>query len=133
MEKPGKGAVSSKDIATIIGISPRYLEPLMQQLVHHRILRSIRGPHGGYVLAKERHKLTLASLWEILEDEEDSKEHAPNKMIEAMHTQILVPLFSRINQELLSSLQHITLEQLCLDADRIVQTLATSSNSDFVI
>jgi Rrf2 family protein len=33
-------------------LSRRHFEPVLQALVHHGILRGIRGPHGGYELAR---------------------------------------------------------------------------------
>ena len=46
--------VQSKEIADRQGIPRRYLEQVLQQLVHAEILRGVRGPRGGYRLAKER-------------------------------------------------------------------------------
>ena len=46
--------VSAKALATRHGLPPRHLEPVLQALVHDGILRGVRGPHGGYALARER-------------------------------------------------------------------------------
>jgi Rrf2 family protein len=46
--------VSAKALAARHGLPPRHLEPLLQALVHDGILRGVRGPHGGYALARER-------------------------------------------------------------------------------
>ena len=46
--------VSAKELAARHGLPPRHLEPVLQALVHDGILRGIRGPHGGYALARER-------------------------------------------------------------------------------
>src|SRR6476659_2383995 len=40
--------ISAKAIANRYGLAPRYLEPLLQTLVHDGILKGIRGPQGGY-------------------------------------------------------------------------------------
>jgi Rrf2 family transcriptional regulator, iron-sulfur cluster assembly transcription factor len=47
------GPVSAKALATRHGLPPRHLEPVLQALVHDGILRGVRGPHGGYALARE--------------------------------------------------------------------------------
>ena len=46
--------VSAKALAARHGLPPRHLEPVLQALVHDGILRGVRGPHGGYALARER-------------------------------------------------------------------------------
>src|ERR1700757_3020367 len=46
--------VAAKALAVRHGLPPRHLEPVLQALVHDGILRGVRGPHGGYALARER-------------------------------------------------------------------------------
>src|ERR1700757_3727058 len=46
--------VAAKALASRHGLPPRHLEPVLQALVHDGILRGVRGPHGGYALARER-------------------------------------------------------------------------------
>jgi len=45
--------VSAKALATRHALPPRHLESVLQALVHEGILRGVRGPHGGYALARE--------------------------------------------------------------------------------
>jgi Rrf2 family protein len=54
--------VSAKAIAQRHGLPPRHLEPLLQALVHDGILRGIRGPHGGYALARERDHIGIDEI-----------------------------------------------------------------------
>lgn len=44
--------VQSRDITKRQGIPQRYLEQVMQHLVHAGILKGVRGPRGGYRLAR---------------------------------------------------------------------------------
>src|SRR5260370_35085549 len=50
----GQVPVRSAEITAREGIPRRYLEPVLQELVRHKILLGIRGPSGGYRLAPER-------------------------------------------------------------------------------
>ena len=50
----GGRPVAAKALATRHRLPPRHLEPVLQALVHDGILRGVRGPHGGYALARER-------------------------------------------------------------------------------
>jgi Rrf2 family protein len=45
--------VSAKALAVRHKLPPRHLEPVLQALVREGILRGVRGPHGGYELARE--------------------------------------------------------------------------------
>ena len=44
--------VQSKDLAAIIGASEHHVAKVMQRLVHAGIVRSVKGPSGGFALAK---------------------------------------------------------------------------------
>lgn len=54
--------VSSKELAARHRLPPRRLEGMLQALVHAGVLRSLRGPSGGYELARERRRLNLAEI-----------------------------------------------------------------------
>ena len=51
--------VRSAEITEREGIPRRYLEPVLQELVREKILIGIRGPSGGYRLARERRRISL--------------------------------------------------------------------------
>ena len=54
--------VSAKALAAHHGLRSRHLEPILQSLVHDGILRGVRGPHGGYTLARERHRIGIDAI-----------------------------------------------------------------------
>lgn len=56
-------AVRGPEICKAQNLPERYLEADLQKMVHSGILRSVRGPKGGYVLAKERRNITLADIY----------------------------------------------------------------------
>ena len=55
-----------KKITEREGIPRRYLEPVLQELVHQKILVGIRGPSGGYRLARERRQISLGDIVRIV-------------------------------------------------------------------
>ena len=60
---PGEdGAVRRANAFAREGDLRRLLEPTLQKLVKRGVLRSVRGPRGGYALGKTRSSITLASL-----------------------------------------------------------------------
>ena len=59
----GRGRpVAAKALASRHSLPPRHLEPVLQGLVRHGILRGIRGPRGGYELAREQRRITAEDI-----------------------------------------------------------------------
>jgi Rrf2 family cysteine metabolism transcriptional repressor len=56
------GVVSIETIAQAQGIPPKFLEQLMLALKRAHFLRSAKGQHGGYALAKRPDQITLAEV-----------------------------------------------------------------------
>ena len=54
--------VSAKALAERHKLPPRHLEPVLQALVRDGILKGVRGPHGGYHLARERGRITAEDI-----------------------------------------------------------------------
>lgn len=54
--------VSAKALAARHKLPPRHLEPVLQALVRDGILKGIRGPHGGYELAREQASITAEDI-----------------------------------------------------------------------
>jgi Rrf2 family iron-sulfur cluster assembly transcriptional regulator len=54
--------VSAKALAARHKLPPRHLEPVLQALVRAGILKGVRGPHGGYALAREERRITVEDI-----------------------------------------------------------------------
>jgi Rrf2 family transcriptional regulator, iron-sulfur cluster assembly transcription factor len=54
--------VSAKALASRHQLPARHLEPVLQALVRDGILKGVRGPRGGYELARERKKITADEI-----------------------------------------------------------------------
>ncbi len=54
--------LQAKTIAARQGIPSRFIEQILQGLKQAGIVRSLRGAQGGYTLAKDPNKITLAEL-----------------------------------------------------------------------
>src|ERR1700721_872059 len=54
--------ISAKTLAMRHGLQPRHLESTLRSLVHEGTLKSIRGPQGGYELARDRSAVTLSEI-----------------------------------------------------------------------
>ena len=60
--RSGKGPVTLSGISQRQAISLSYLEQLFGKLRRHQIVESIRGPGGGYSLARKADKVTVADI-----------------------------------------------------------------------
>jgi Rrf2 family transcriptional regulator, iron-sulfur cluster assembly transcription factor len=54
--------VSAKALAARHKLPPRHLEPVLQALVRDGILKGVRGPHGGYELAREQKRISAEDI-----------------------------------------------------------------------
>ena len=63
----GKGPLSLKEISTRQGIPLKYLEQIVINLRESNIITSVRGPLGGYELARKPDKINLDEIIEVLE------------------------------------------------------------------
>lgn len=63
----GAGPVQSKDIAARQGVPESYLDQLLTVLRKAGLIRSIRGPQGGHMLARPPGELTMAKVVKALE------------------------------------------------------------------
>ena len=63
----GQGPIPLKDIAERQQISEKYLEQIITVLKIAGLVKSIRGVHGGYILAKPPAKINLGQIIRILE------------------------------------------------------------------
>ncbi|PIU41434.1 MAG: AsnC family transcriptional regulator [Candidatus Omnitrophica bacterium CG07_land_8_20_14_0_80_42_15] len=61
------GPVAVGDISRREGISTCYLEQILNKLRRHNLVKSVRGPKGGYVLAKSPDNIKIADIVKTLE------------------------------------------------------------------
>lgn len=124
--------VQSKEITRRQGIPQRYLEQVMQQLVRAGILRGVRGPRGGYRLARERRRITAGEIVRVVADLEAREEAKLNGGSE-LGEKIVRPMLARIQDDLMVRLDAITIEDLCRDAERAGIRSAKDARLDFTI
>ena len=64
--------VQSKEITARQGIPQRYLEQVMQQLVRAGILKGVRGPRGGYRLARPASDIRIVEVLAAVDETVDA-------------------------------------------------------------
>jgi len=63
----GKGPLSIKEIAERQNFSDSYMEQLFSALKMAGLVKSLRGAHGGYVLARDPDDITIGEIIRALE------------------------------------------------------------------
>lgn len=122
------GAVASRDMADRQELPARYLEPILQKLVRAGILKSVRGPQGGYVLGRERRKITLKDICDVLA-EEAALPHSSLSLGE----EVLRPVVTEAQQHWQSQLADINIATLCEQAAKQKIAPAFEQPQDFTI
>jgi len=104
--------VQAKEITARQGVPQRYLEQVMQQLVRAGILKGVRGPRGGYRLARERRRISVGDIVRVAETVEDENGD-DGKPRSELGARIVTPLIHSLQSEVMQRLDAITIEDLC--------------------
>lgn len=103
------GPVAAKALAARQNLPPRHLEPLLQALVRSGILKGLRGPRGGYDLARDRKAITCAQIVraavELGEDDLDG--------ITPLVAAVVVPAVAAAERSYFAQLDRMTVADLC--------------------
>ncbi|GAN55536.1 RrF2 family transcriptional regulator [Tanticharoenia sakaeratensis] len=108
------GTVSAADIAERAGLARRGIEPLLQALSRSSLLESVRGPRGGYRLGRPRRDITLADIVTIATADDVSGDEGPSG---GLFAKVVEPTWNRLDGELRTQLEAISLDDLVRDAE----------------
>src|ERR1700689_1699254 len=108
--------VSAKTLAARHGLPPRHLDPVLQALVRYGILKGIRGPRGGYELARDRRRVTANDILRAAGTVDESD--APHPGSELLN-KIVLPAMAGAEQEFGIALARINLEDMALQAQAL--------------
>ena len=62
-----EGPVSTGQVAQYLGASENHLSKVFQRLNKARLVRSIRGPRGGFFLTRDPEKIALKEIYEAID------------------------------------------------------------------
>ena len=129
----GAEPVQSREITRRQGIPRRYLEHALQHLVRQEILIGVRGPRGGYKLARERRRITVGDIVRVVREME-----ADNNLIEEtqgseLGCQVVRPLWRELQDGLMERLDSLTVDELCTRANQSGIVSEGRRNLDFTI
>lgn len=103
-----------KDIAIRQNVSPRYLEQIFHKLKKAGIVKSERGPKGGYLLVKKSSEITIADIYRATEGEFTlvpcSKK---GRKCENITDCVATPVWDKLTKGVVQLFSSITIEELC--------------------
>src|SRR6185437_13339636 len=115
----GSLPVQSGEITRRQGIPRRYLEQVLQQLVRAGVLSGVRGPRGGYRLARERRRISLGEIVRVVQALDGAEDPLAEDGGRSEERRVVRPLWQELNGEVMIRLDGITIEDLCLRAHKM--------------
>lgn len=113
----GAEPVQSQDIARRLGLPRRYLEQVLQQLVRAGVLKGVRGPKGGYRLARERRRVSVGEIVRVVHGMEEAVGDEAGPSESALGIQVIGPFWEEVESDLMVRLDAATVEDLCREAE----------------
>ena len=110
----GKGPLTIREIAGRQQISLSYLEQILHRLGKAGIIESVRGPHGGYELARRPGELTIGDVVRALEGP-IALSHCLEPGVSGCYQAddcVARMVWSRVGEKIEEALDSITFEQL---------------------
>lgn len=112
----GRGRpVSAKALALRHHLPARHLEPVLQALVREGILKGIRGPRGGYELARERRRITADDILRAAGTIEENNDPALSNSI--LFNEVVKPAVAQAEKAFSTALSRINVEDLTRRAE----------------
>lgn len=129
----GSGPVQSRDITRRQEIPRRYLEQALQQLVRQGILIGVRGPRGGYRLARERRRITVGEIVRIVREIETGEDPLNDPAGSELGRSVVRPVWAELQNDVLEQMDAITIDDLCTRANKVGIESEGRKNLDFSI
>ncbi|NQV54429.1 MAG: Rrf2 family transcriptional regulator [Rhodospirillales bacterium] len=114
----GGQPVQSKEITRRQGIPRRYLEQVLQRLVRADILVGVRGPRGGYSLARERRRVSVGEIIRVVRTLETASDPLENEDGSELAEKVVRPIWSELQEEMMARLEKLSVDELCNFAHR---------------
>ena len=111
MAKSPEQLQSARGMAAALNVSQAHLAKVMQRLAKAGIVKSLRGPAGGFALDKPPESLSLMDIYEAVEGAFEAKDCLlPTKICGGRC--VLGGLIGKINQEVREAFNSISLASL---------------------
>ena len=108
----GSGPVTLAEISGRQKISLSYLEQLFGKLRRHGLVESVRGPGGGYHLAKDMSEMSVADIILAVDEPIDATQCGGKENCQDDHKCLTHDLWATLNERIFDYLGSVSLRQL---------------------
>ncbi len=123
----GNGPVLLREISERQDVSMKYLEQLVTPLRVAGLVKSTRGPHGGYHLTRPPSEITLHEIIEILEGPISLTDCATDEeFCKRSYGCVTREIWGEVTDKIADALRAVTLEEMC-ERERATQDMETGS------
>jgi Rrf2 family transcriptional regulator, iron-sulfur cluster assembly transcription factor len=105
--------VSARQLAARHNLPPRHLEPVLQALVHEGIFKGLRGPRGGYELARERRRISVADILRAAGTVEDNELSHGSRILD----EVVQPTLAEAERAFTAALARLSLDEMARSAE----------------
>jgi Rrf2 family iron-sulfur cluster assembly transcriptional regulator len=113
----GKNPVTLAGISERQDISLSYLEQLFSRLRRHELVESVRGPGGGYYLARPLGEVSVADIIRAVDEPIDSTQCGGKENCQDEHRCMTHDLWMGLNAHIYDYLDNVTLATLVAKQD----------------
>jgi Rrf2 family protein len=113
----GERPVSARKLAARHNLPARHLEPVLQALVHEGIFNGVRGPRGGYELARERKRITVADILRAAGTVNDEDNGPGSRILE----QAVLPALAEAERAFVTALARLSLDDITRRAEALLR------------
>ena len=107
--------VSARQLAARHNLPARHLEPVLQALVHEGIFYGVRGPRGGYELARERKRISVADILRAAGRVNEEDDAPGSRIIE----QAVLPALAEAERAFVTALSRLSLDDIARRAEAL--------------
>jgi len=129
----GSAPVQSREITRRQGIPRRYLEQALQHLVRQGLLISVRGPRGGYRLARERRRISVGDIVRAVREMDSGEVQDTGVCGSELGQRVVRPLWTELQNDIMARLDHVTIDDLCTQAKEADIASSAERRLDFAI
>lgn len=108
----GAGPVTLAEISSHQKISLSYLEQLFGKLRRHALVGSVRGPGGGYQLARDMAQISVADIILAVDEPIDATQCAGKENCLGEQKCLTHDLWATLNERIFDYLESVSLRQL---------------------
>lgn len=104
------------------GISPRYIEQIFQKLKKGGIIKSLRGPAGGYFLTRRPEDITVGDVIRAVDGKSiqlvacKGDKRGPRRACERLEKCVVSDIWGEASKKLMDYFDSVSLDQICEEA-----------------